>query len=359
MEDAQPDPTPEAETSKHRPSFESRLYSYSPFGFYGTTVALFIFIFGCFVLIALNAGRSDLLAFATNSSGFNDTGWSGFVLSLVLTVAIALAENRRRMWGRHSDALLKALPIGAHKDARALIAGTPKSWVTAYRSFFAIGFVFGLLFNALIMQANEVSLAQYLQSIGLWFMIFSPPLYGLGARAAVDVYRSSRQTKALIRTHLQIDLFHLEKYHIFGRIGLLGAWSWLIMAAVLLLFIADPGQVWVAMLSLVLSAIGGITILVGAVRPVHDKIREAKDAELARIHAEMSKARALALDGDAAAASALAGLTDYETWIEKRPEWPLSTSVTTRMSLYFLIPLIPIIASYVFEKFADTLLSGV
>jgi len=358
MEETQLDPTPDAEQSTHKPSFESRLYRLSPLGFYGTTLAVFVFNFGCFVLIALNAGRADLLAFSGNGTGFNETGWSGFVLSLVLTVAIALAENRHRMWIRHTDALLKALPVGAHSEAKALIAGTPKSWLLAYRIFFAVGIVFGLVFNVLIIQANDTNLPQYLQSIGLWFMIFAPPLYGLGFRAAVDVHRSSRETKALIKTFLQIDLFHLEKYHIFGRIGLLGALSWLIMAAVLLLFIVDPAQVWVALLSLVLSATGGITILVGAIRPVHDKIRAAKDAELVRVHNEMSKARALALDGNSASASALAGLTDYETWVEKRPEWPLSASVTTRMTLYFLIPLIPIIASYIFEKFADTLLSG-
>jgi hypothetical protein len=358
MEETQPDSTLDAEISKRRPGFEGWLYGHSPFGFYGTTLAVFVFNFGSFVLIALNAGRPDLLALSDNGSGFNETGWSGFVLSLVLAVAIALNENRHRMWIHHAGALFEALPENAHPTAKALIAGIPKSWSGIYQAFFLIGIAFGLFFNVLIMQSNDTGLSHYLQSIGLWFMIFAPPLYGLGFRAAVDVYRSSRQTKALIKTFLEIDLFRLEKYHVFGRIGLFGALSWLIMAAVLLLFIVDPAQVWVALISLALSATGGITILVGAIRPVHDKIRAAKDAELVRVHAEMSKARARALDGDAAAASALAGLTDYETWVEKRPEWPLSNSVTTRMSLYFLIPLIPIIASYVFEKTADILLSG-
>ena len=358
MDEIQLDQSQEADDASRRPSFESRMYGLSPFGFYGTTLALFIFVFGCFVLIALGTGRIEILQISAINPGINETAWSGFVLSLVLTIAIALAENRHNMWADHSEALLAALPVSAHTEVRALIAGTPASWLGRYRLFFAMGVVFGLFFNAMIMRSNDASLLDYLQSIGLWFMVFTPPLFGLGFRAAVDVYRSSREIKSLIRRSLQIDLFRLETFHIFGRIGLLGALSWLIMAAVLLLFIVDPGQVWVGLLCVALSATGGLTILIGAIRPVHDKIRLAKETELANIHAEMSKARTLALKGDAAAASALAGLTDYETWIEKRPEWPMSTSVTTRMSLYFLIPLIPIIASYVFEKFADILLSG-
>ena len=101
------------------------------------------------------------------------------------------------------------------------------------------------------------------------------------------------------------------------------------------------------------ATMGAIMVFTSAVRPVHDKIREAKAAELDRIHEAMAEQRERALAGDPEAAGALAGLTDYEQWIEKRPEWPLSPSVTTRLALYVLIPILPIIGSYVFELVAD------
>ena len=60
----------------------------------------------------------------------------------------------------------------------------------------------------------------------------------------------------------------------------------------------------------------------------------------------------------AAASSALAGLTDYEIWVAQRPEWPLSTGLATRFSLYILLPILPIVGSYLFEKLADQFVTG-
>ena len=56
--------------------------------------------------------------------------------------------------------------------------------------------------------------------------------------------------------------------------------------------------------------------------------------------------------------TALAGLTDYERWIEQRSEWPLSLSTGLRFAFYILIPLLPIIGSYAFERVADGLFRG-
>ena len=106
------------------------------------------------------------------------------------------------------------------------------------------------------------------------------------------------------------------------------------------------------------SVLGGLFLLTSAVHPVHKEICAAKQAELGRIHAEMDRVRNRALAGDAEAASALAGLTDYEVWITNRPEWPVSSGVSTRFSLYILLPLLPILGSYIFEKIADQLVTG-
>lgn len=365
---------------------EARFYALSPLGFWGTTLALMAVTFGAYVLIAETTGRPgvfellpqcapvgtdicDATQMARFEAGWNlpfdgsdrryeleRVTWIGFVLSLILTTALALSENSRRVWNNHKPALIRSLPDRARADAEAISEGVDGRWRLAYTLAFAGGFVGGLAFNALMLMGMGVSPLQYINSIGLWFLIFSPFLYGLGFRAGVDLARESGEIKRLIRTHLDVDLFHLDRLQVYGRIGMRGALSWMIMAAILLLFIADPDQVFMTGPAVGLAVAGGGFILASAVHPVHLKIREAKQAELDRVHDEIRSLRDLALDGDREAGSALAGLTDYERWVEQRSEWPISMSTGLRFSVYVLIPILPIIGSYVFERFADGML---
>jgi hypothetical protein len=360
---------------------EAVVYRRSPLGFFGTTLAIFLLAFGSFILIAELTGRpsmfeifdagalaemsethqqalSQRLSFQFDGRLYvlEQVAWIGFVLSMIFTAAIALAENGRQVWKSFEAQLIASLPTSGHADARSLTDGTPGSWRKHYRVFFFVGALSGLIFNIFMMFANNANLWQYVQSIGLWFLIFSPLLYGLGLRAGVDVARESGEIKRLIHQHLEIDLFHLDRLQVYGHIGLRGALSWLIMAAVIMLFVVDPSQAWSAVITVILSGAGGVFVLVSAIQPVHQKIRLAKEAELDRVHAEMALCRDRALGGDATASSALAGLTDYEQWIEKRSEWPLSPSVTQRFALYVLIPVIPIVGSYVFERMVDQIL---
>jgi hypothetical protein len=360
---------------------EAVLYRHSPLGFFGTTSAIFLITFGAFLLIAVLTDRpapfevydaESYLALSETarqaldqrlSVQLGDTryvlhqvAWIGFVLSLILTAAIALSENGRRVWLRFEPLLIASLPSSGHADARAITRGSPVSWKKSYQIFFFAGFAGGIIFNIFMMFVNDANLWQYVRSIGLWFLIFSPFLYGMGLRAGTDVARESGEIKRLIHQHLKVDLFHLDRLQVYGHIGLRGALSWLIMASIVLLFIADRSQVWNAVITVLMSVAGGVFVLVSAIQPVHRKIRDAKQVELERIHEEMALCRDRALAGDASASGALAGLTDYEQWIEKRSEWPVSPSVTQRFALYILIPVIPIIGSYVFERVADQIL---
>ena len=355
---------------------ELGVYRLSPFGFVGTTLLIFLVAFGSFVAIAEITGRPSVFETIPLTEDLSHTGgrpgfawqgqyylmeseaWVGFVLSLILTAALALSENGRWVWKSLEQDLVAALPAEGEADARAFIQGAPRSWRHRYRTMFAIGIVGGLAFNILMMFANGIPAHLYLNSIGLWFTLFTPFLFALGIRAGVDVSRESGELRRLIHTYLDVDLFHLDRQTVFGNLGQRGALSWALMAAIVLLFVADRTQIAVALPTLALSIFGGIFIFGSAVNPVHRRIRDAKQAELVRIHEEMAKCRERALSGDADAASALAGLTDYEQWIEQRPEWPLSPTVTQRFALYILIPIIPIVASYVFEKTADLVLTG-
>lgn len=353
---------PETHTTPHPDRFtpiESLIYRHSPLGFWGTTIAIFLVSFGSFLLICQITQRPPIYEIAADGSmTFPNVVWIGFVLSMILTTALSLSENGVRLWRAVEEELVLTLNADGEHAARAFAAGVPTSWRSRYLSFFFAGALAGLGFNVFMIVVNVGSFGLYVQSVGLWFLVFAPILYGLGVRAGVDVARESGELKRIVREYLVVDLYHLDRLHVLGRIGLRAALSWLLMAAVLLLFVVDPTQMVVGIIAVMIAIGGGLMVFTSAVRPAHEQIRAAKAAELERIHDRMAQLREPALAGDVEAASALAGLTDYEIWIEQRPEWPLSPTVAQRFALYILIPVLPIIASYLFEKAADLLLLG-
>ena len=345
--------------------FEGRLYDQSPLGFWGTTIAIFGVTFGSFLLIALFTGRPPLLY--PSETGFSlpwetsgqtyrtpDVLHIGFTLSCILTTALALVENGRRLWAYKRPALMAVLPETAHRDVEGLTGGVPGAWRTRYMLFFLLGALGGVSFNIVMMVSMDASPGVYLTSIGLWFLIFSPPLYGLGLRSGVDLNREGSEIKRLIRTHLVVDLHDLEALEVFGRLGLHAALSWFIMGAVLLLFVINPDQIWYALPGCVLSVGGGLFIFYSAVQPVREKIMAAKAEAMRACHAEMKVLRDRGSKDDMAA---LGGLSAYCQWVENRSDWPISSTTSLRILLYILIPVLPILGSYLFERLADSLIS--
>ena len=348
--------------------FETRLYRVIPLPFSLLTGLIFALVFGLYVLIAQSTGNPSFIVLeGPDGWSMPNVSWVGFILSLIFTAGIAFTEGGRRMWAREREALLRALEPSGAGQVEGLGRGIARRWRGRYWIAFYLGVASAIVFNLIMTVSMGGNVLRYLDSVGLWFLIVGPPLYGIGFRAAVDVARESSELKTLIRRHLEVDLFHLDRLAVFGRSGLKSARSWMIMAAILLLFLIDPAnpealfassQLIVTIPTFLASVAGGLVLLLSTLSPVHRKIREAKAAELERIHAQMALLRPRALGGDTEAAGALAGLTDYEVWVDSRPEWPVSEGITTRLSLYVLLPILPILGSYVFEKIADQLVSG-
>ncbi len=352
------DTGPQAEPEARFDNIEYIVYQRSPFGMVGNSALVFALTYGLYVLIAqLTQSPPFLYQNAAGDWVTHQVSWIAFVLSLILTAAVAFAGSAKGRWETEVEDLARALPEHGRSAAEDLAKGAPVSWRTRYYGLFWIGFVFGILFNFALMNPADGILA-YINSVGLWFLIVSPLLFGTGFRAGMDVARRSREIRAVIAGYLDVDLFHLDRLSVFGRIGLRAARSWMIMAAILLLFMLDPDQLWIALPTILATAAGGVFILTSALNPGHRKICAAKAAELDRIHEEMARVRDRALAGEDAASSALAGLTDYEIWVAQRPEWPLSTGLATRFSLYILLPILPIVGSYLFEKLADQFVTG-
>jgi len=340
-------------------NIEYTLYQRSPLGVIGTSLVIFGLVYGLYILIAQLTQRPPFLSIDDAGNWVtSQVSWIAFVLSLIQTAAIAFAGNANGRWETKTDDLALAVGPAGRDAALALSMGTLVEWRAGYHRMFWIGFVFGIGFNVVMIVTQGVSPPDYVRSVGLWFLIISPILFGTGFRAGLDVSRRSAEIRELIADHLVVDLFHLDRLRPFGRIGLMAARSWMIMAAILLLFMLDPDQLWITIPAILATTAGGVFILTSALTPVHRKICEAKAVELDRIHDEMARVRERALSGNDTASSALAGLTDYEIWVSARPEWPLSTGLATRFSLYILLPIIPIVGSYVFEKLADQFVTG-
>jgi hypothetical protein len=93
------------------------------------------------------------------------------------------------------------------------------------------------------------------------------------------------------------------------------------------------------------------------VRGAHRRIRQAKEAELARISERIQQARTLLLEG---AADGLAGISPdqmpsliaYLQLVESIPDWPFRASTAVQLVLYLLIP----VASWFGKKLIEGLL---
>jgi hypothetical protein len=204
---------------------------------------------------------------------------------------------------------------------------------------FAIGAVGGLAFNLWLMRSADMSLAQFSQSTGLWFLIVQPLLFGLGVRAAVQLNDDDRDIARLVRTHLAVDLAQLNALEIYGRLALRGALSWLVMAAIILLFFVFAAPVAVSIASLVLALIAGGYAFASTIGPVVQVASAARDAKLDEVRAQIAAAGEIVLSG-APPDQPLSELTAYESWLEKRPVWPISAPVSRRLALYGLIPVL-------------------
>ena len=165
---------------------------------------------------------------------------------------------------------------------------------------------------------------------------------------------------ALGRRVPEIDFFDLSALTPFARQGLRSALPGLVVLAFFALNALDRGFFWV------LPVMGGLSLaalvlgLVGPMRGVHERIRELKRAEIARVDA--------AIRGDAAALAATAlgrradppGVGDllaYRQFVAAVREWPFDASARIRVLLYLAIPIGSWLGGAFVERLLDAALS--
>ena len=137
----------------------------------------------------------------------------------------------------------------------------------------------------------------------------------------------------------RIDLLDLQTLAPFARQGLRSALLWLLLLSLVSLNAVD--LVWFFSIA-VIALVGGTAVLILPVRGIHTRLRQAKQAELERVHAAI-RGDPDALSGSLISAHGtslrLSDLLAYRKFLESVREWPFDAPTMLRFALYLAIPL--------------------
>jgi len=169
------------------------------------------------------------------------------------------------------------------------------------------------------------------------------------------VYVDARTFGRLARELPEVDLLDREALLPFARQGLRSAVPGVIFATFLVLNWSDPAFL-VAVVSLgAIVLVQNVAVLLIPVRGLHDRLREAKREELARVNAAI-RAQPGALEGSPLARRPPPDLADLLAWrrfVESVPEWPIDVSTLGRFALYVGIPLLSWVGAALVEHVVE------
>ena len=173
-----------------------------------------------------------------------------------------------------------------------------------------------------------------------WVGLSNGLLFALIGRA---VYLSSvnRRVRARVSREIKkIDLLDRRSLAPLARPGLRNAFFWAGGSSIASLLALDMHRTWPLFVIIAGTLLLATLALVGPVRGIHQKLREKKRSELARIRERirLAKESTLELSGDRGEAAAqLPGLLAYESRIEGVSEWPFDTPTLVRFAALVLL----------------------
>jgi len=330
----------------HRALFETRLYGVSPLPQAATTMLIAALAFGAYGGLSYMHGRPIL-----GAGGLTVNAQIALIMSLLLATALDLPERARRIWLHEAAALKTTLEPGGAAIVDGLGVGQPITSAAANWLWFAGGAAVGVAFNALIISGSGEGVAAYIASPGLWPLIVAPLLFGLGGRAIRLMSEDDRTISSMVADHLIVDFADLERLHVYGRVGLRSGLIWLIMAGLVLAFLAVQDSMSASAISFCLAVAAALWSMLTLTRPVAAKVDAAKTQALLEV-----RRRIVNVQRDSEAAQGrLADLVAYENWLDKRPVWPVSAPVTRRFALYGLIPVLAWFGAAAAELVLDAL----
>ncbi len=149
----------------------------------------------------------------------------------------------------------------------------------------------------------------------------------------------------------RIDLLDLSPLSPFVKQGLLTSLLAVGAASLLSLFLLEPGQWPVVVISVAIALPLALAGLLLPVRGVHRRIRKAKEAELNWIRERIRRASAFAYKLSAPESPGqLADLYAYQQMIKDVREWPIEGSARLQVVLYMAIPVVSWFGSLLIEN---------
>ena len=146
----------------------------------------------------------------------------------------------------------------------------------------------------------------------------------------------------------------------YARVGMRYARHWFIGSAIAMLLLVNAAVPSMIALVIAITLALGVASLLLPSRGIHERIRGAKQAELARVRHALEGRGGELFDSAAdvsADAPELPSLLAWEARIDAVREWPFDTPTLVRFSLFVLIPLASWLGGAVVERLLDLALS--
>ena len=295
-------------------------------------------LYALYLLYSVEVGQ-PVIEQAGAGVRFNSAAWAALVICLIFGVATTMPAITQRQWQASLPQLKAVLDAQGGRVVEAIAQGPTRKHARRSLLAFVVGAIAGLLVNMWLLNPPEITWDQYWSTISPFFAIMNTVVFGLAARGGYIVRYEDREMRQLVESHLQVDLAHLERNQIFGRLALRGALAWLVMTAVILLLFVDSTPAPISATALVLALIASGYAFATTIGPVVRKCGLVRDAALQAVREQITASGDAALKG-APKSTPLSELIAYENWLEKLPVWPISAPVTRRLALYGFIPVL-------------------
>jgi hypothetical protein len=335
------------EVPRTRPhsNFEQAIFDASPFGTLATTALIFLLLLGSFATVT---GIDGYAPFAHTPQGWilRPGMWPGFVLSLLITVALGMQRYDRQRDKAERAALQAVMPQCDIYEARMSDAEA----LGRRRLATAIGVLLGALPTLMLVPVRMLAVHP---AMFIWFVLVNAFVAALFARGVAMSARGGENWARAIDQGLSIDLLRIDSLNVIGRQSARKSLIWFSVAGVILLLLVGHNGDALTLAVLLLAAVMGIWIFVRPMERVHRQIGAAKRAELDSIR-HVIQAACTQAPHDPAAAAKLQGLLAYETRIESVREWPFDQTTAMRVAIYVFIPAIPWFGQAFAQRLIDT-----
>jgi hypothetical protein len=280
------------------------------------------------------------------------------ILTLVIAFTVAALVAERRAIARDLAEL------------RAVVDASEPEWATWQKrvaeprgrrltAVLALGAAVGV---AIVAFSTAIASAPHLGNpwFGhrIWVFLLNPTLFALLALMALRSLGRSRVFSEMGR-RVRVRLIDPSDLAPFARAGLRGAIYWFLGSSIASLLAINSDVPWVVTIVILVTVGLGFWSLLLPSQGVHESLRHAKRAELARVRAEIERARdALLGRGDAGAevAALLPSLLAYEARVASVREWPFDTATLARFIVFLLVPLGSWLGGALVERLLDAFL---